>query len=396
MSWRKMLFVSLALFLLIPAAAQAGDPGVTDTEIVIGVSTPLTGPAALWGTTALGLKAWADYINDSGGINGRKLNVIIKDDGYNPTKSVANLQEMKAEVFAIAALLGSAPCNASKDFFPENQIPLILPYANVRIYGDQPPEKRHWYFQAYPDYEDEAAYLTNYALENLGTKTIALFYQNDDFGNMAKSGVEKALAASGGKAKLAAAVPFEVTERALGTHALKMKESGADTVIIYATPSHTAGIVKEMAKVAYKPTMLTNFTVADPILYKLAGEAWEGMYVAMPGQISMPGFDPEADKVIEKLLKYNPELKGKEYLAEFGAVTMMHLAKGLENAGKDLTREGLIKGMEMIKDWKPEGVGAPTTYAPDRHHGLNASRMCRAEGGQHKPIGDWVIYEPKY
>jgi branched-chain amino acid transport system substrate-binding protein len=390
---KKAFWLAAAFFLLIPAAALAADPGVTDTEVTIGVSTPLSGPAALWGTTAMGMKAWADYLNDKGGIHGRKINVIIKDDGYNPTRSMANLQEMKDKVFAICGLLGSAPCGASKDWFPENKIPLITAYANVRIYANQPKEKQKYYFIAYPDYEDENHYLASWAIENLGTKTIAVFYQNDDYGHQALAGVKSAL---GDKAKIVAEVPYEITERALGTHALKLKESGADTVILVPTPTHAALMTKEMAKIAYKPKVLTNFTMGDPIMFKIAGPTWEGTYISLAGNMSQPGFAPEANKVVETLLKYNPDLKGKEYLAVFGAVSMMHLAQGLENAGKDLTREKLIKGMEMIKDWQPEGMGAPVTYGPDRHHGINASQMGVAKDGRSEPIADFTVYEPRF
>jgi branched-chain amino acid transport system substrate-binding protein len=390
---KKAFWLAAAFFLLIPAAALAADPGVTDTEVTIGVSTPLSGPAALWGTTAMGMKAWADYLNDKGGIHGRKINVIIKDDGYNPTRSMANLQEMKDKVFAICGLLGSAPCGASKDWFPENKIPLITAYANVRIYANQPKEKQKYYFIAYPDYEDENHYLASWAIENLGTKTIAVFYQNDDYGHQALAGVKSAL---GDKAKIVAEVPYEITERALGTHALKLKESGADTVILVPTPTHAALMTKEMAKIAYKPKVLTNFTMGDPIMFKIAGPTWEGTYISLAGNMSQPGFAPEANKVVETLLKYNPDLKGKEYLAVFGAVSMMHLAQGLENAGKDLTREKLIKGMEMIKDWQPEGMGAPVTYGPDRHHGINASQMGVAKDGRSEPIAAFTVYEPRF
>ena len=109
----------------------------------------------------------------------------------------------------------------------------------------------------------------------------------------------------------------------------------------------------------------------------------------------MPG-EPAADRVIEILKKYDPALAGKEYLALFGAVSMMHLVEGLKNAGKDLTPDSLVKGMEMIKNWKPEGIGAPVTYAPDQHHGLNGSRMMKAEKGKHVPVSDYVIYKPLF
>ena len=371
-------------------------PGVTDSEVVIGWTTPLSGPAALWGVTGLGGVAWANYINDHGGVNGRKIRVILKDDGYNPARALANLQEMKNDVFCICALLGSAICHATKDFFYENKIPLITAYGNIRIWAKLPREKKRYFFIAYPDYEDEAGYITEYAVNKLGKKKIAVFYQNDDYGKTALMGVKKVLKKLGGKATLVKAVSYEVTERALSTHAMKLKESGADSLIMYPTPNHGALIVKEMAKIGYRPTVFTTFTLGDPIMYKIAGPAWEGTYIALPGNSGQPGSDPEADRVANILLKYNPKIKGKEYLALFGAASMMHLIEGLKNAGRDLTRDRLVKGMEMIKNWKPEGMGAPVTYGPNRHHGVNASRMGIAKGGKVIPLEPFKIHRPHF
>jgi ABC-type branched-subunit amino acid transport system substrate-binding protein len=293
-------------------------------------------------------------------------------------------------------LLGTAILNSAKDFFPENNLPLVTAYGDVRIWARQPKDKLKPVFIAYPDYEDEADYLTKYAVNKLGSKKIALFYQNDDYGKMAKAGIEKALKELGGKAKLVAAVPYEVTERALGSHALKLKESTADSVIIYSTPTHGALIVKEMAKLGYKPNRLTTFTLGDPIMYKIAGKPWEGTYIALPGNSGVPGSDPAADKVVKILLKFNPKLKGKEYLALFGAVSMMHVVEGLKKTGKDLTPEKYIKAMETIKDWKPEGIGAPVTYSATRHHGVNAARMGKAEKGKHVPITKFTMFKPRF
>jgi ABC-type branched-subunit amino acid transport system substrate-binding protein len=392
---RTVWIISALVFLV--AAGVSADVGVTDNEIVIGCSTPLTGPAALWGVTGYGMQAWADHINAKGGVHGRKIKLILKDDGYHPARAMANLQEMKDQVFAVAGLLGSAACSATKDFFPENKIPLITAYANVRIYADQPKEKHKWYFIAYPDYEDENHYLADFAINELKSRKIAVFYQNDDYGHGALKGIRSAIAKNPeAKAELVATVPYEITERALGTHALKLKESGAETLILVPTPSHAALITKEIAKIAYRPQVLTNFTMGDPILFTIAGETWEGTYISLAGNMSIPGFTPEGDKVAEILLKYNPELKGKEYLAVFGAVSMMHLVKGLEIAGRDLTRERLIWAMEQIKDWKPEGMGSPVNYGPNQRHGNNASQMGRAKGGTVQPIADYTVYPPRF
>jgi branched-chain amino acid transport system substrate-binding protein len=393
---QRTLLIALGLMFLITAGVSA-EVGVTDNEIVIGCSTPLTGPAALWGVTGYGMQAWAEHINAGGGIHGRKIKLILMDDGYHPAKAMANLQEMRDKVFAVAGLLGSAPCSATKDFFPENKIPLITAYANVRIYADQPKEKHKWYFIAYPDYEDENHYLANYAIRELKAKKIAVFYQNDDYGHGALKGIRAAIADNPAtKVELVATVPYEITERALGTHALKLKESGADTLILVPSPSHAALITKEIAKIAYRPQVLTNFTMGDPIMFSIAGETWEGTYISLPGNMSVPGFSPEADKVVEVLLKYKPELKGKEYLSLFGAVSMMHLVKGLEIAGRDLTREKLIQAMEQIKDWKPEGMGSPVNYGPNQRHGNNSSQMGQAKGGTVPPIADYTVYPPRF
>lgn len=388
-----MLLVAVLAFPVLAGAGQVA--GVTDKEVVIGWTTPLSGPAALWGVTALGGMAWADYINDQGGVNGRKIKVILKDDGYNPTRALVNLQEMKGKVFAVCGLLGTAICHAAKDFFADNKIPLITAYGNIRIWTKLPKDKLHYVFIAYPDYEDEADYITTYAVRKNGAKKIALFYQNDDYGKLAMSGVKKALASVGG-AKLVGAVPYEVTERSLATHALNLKKTGADTVIIYPTPTHGALIMKEMAKIGYRPKVYATFTLADPIMYRVAGKVWEGTYLALPGNSGTPGAEPQSDKVVEILKKYNPKIKGKEYLALFGAMSMMHLVKGLQNAGRDLTPESLIKGMEQIKNWKPEGVGAPVTYGPNRHHGVNASRMGQAKNGKDTILEPFTIHRAHF
>jgi ABC-type branched-subunit amino acid transport system substrate-binding protein len=396
---KKLFWIGITLILILAVSfscAKKEVTGVTDTEVVIGWTTPLSGPAALWGVTALGGKAWADYINDQGGINGRKITVIMKDDGYSPTRAMANLQEMKGKVFAVCGLLGTAILNVAKDFFPENNIPLITAYGDIRIWARQPKDKINNVFISYPDYEDETEYLTKYALEKLGCKKIAIFYQNDDYGKMAVAGLKKALAAMPGKAELVGSVPYEVTERALGTHAIKLQETGADTLIIYPTPTHGAIITKEIAKIGYQPNVLTTFTLGDPILYKIAGPTWEGTYIGLPGNTGLPGSDPEADKVAEILIKYNPKIKGREYLALFGAASMMHLIEGIKNAGRDLTPESLVKGMEKIKDWKPEGMGAPVTYGPNRRHGNNATRMGRAQNGKTVALEPFTIHKAHF
>jgi ABC-type branched-subunit amino acid transport system substrate-binding protein len=391
---RFWIGILLVFFFIAPSAFGADVPGVTDTEVVIGITDPFSGPAALWGTTAHGAKAWADYVNDQGGVHGRKIKVIMKDDGYNPARALANLQEMKGQIFAGCQLLGTAVVHTCRDFFPDNKIPLINAYGNTRMWVDYPKKKRRYIFVAYPDYEDEAEWITTWAFKNLGSRKFAIFYQNDDYGKLGWSGMAKAIVNLSGKAKLVGPVPYEVTERALGAHALKLKRSGADTLYLISTPTHGALIMKETAKIGYRPKVLASFPLGDPIMYKIAGKLWEGVYPAQVAHADIPGHDPAADRVFDILKKYNPKLVGMEFMAVFGSASMMHLVEGLKRAGRDLTVEKMIRAMESIKNWRPEGMGAPVNYGPNRHHGMNGSRLAKAQNGKIVPVTDYKVHKP--
>lgn len=396
---RKGLFWILFIIigLSMPAVAMAADtPGVTKDEVTIGMTCPMSGPAALWSAMALGNSAWAKYINDQGGIHGRKIKFVAKDDGYNPSRALANLTEMKNDVLAFGCVIGSATANASKDFLLTSKVPVVHVHANPRIWLKTPTAQRRHIFIAYPDYIDEAEAIAKYAVTSLGIKTIALFGQNDDWGKSAEIGMQKAIKELGGKGTFAGFITFEMTDRAVGGHALKLKELKADAVVIYGPPTQAALIIKEMAKIGYKPKIFTANPLGDPLMYKIAGELWEGAYPAASGNVSMPGVEAQSDKVVEILLKYEPALKGREFLGVTGATTMMLIAEGLKRAGKNLTRESFVNAMESIKDFKCEGMGAPITFSAEQHHGLNAIRICEAKGGKHLPISDYMIFKPLF
>lgn len=391
--WILLIIVGLSM----PVVAMAADtPGVTKNEVTIGMTCPMSGPAALWSAMALGNSAWAKHINDQGGIHGRKIKFVVKDDGYNPSRALANLTEMKNDVLAFGCVIGSATANASKDFLLTSKVPVVHVHANPRIWLKTPTAQRRHIFIAYPDYIDEAEAITNYAVTKLGIKTIALFGQNDDWGKSAEIGIQKAIKTLGSKGKFSGFVTFEPMDRAVGGHALKLKELKADAVVIYGPPTQAALIIKEMAKIGYKPKIFTANPLGDPLMYKIAGELWEGAYPAASGNVSMPGVEAQSDKVVEILLKYEPALKGREFLGVTGATTMMLIAEGLKRAGKDLTRENFVKAMESIKDFKCEGMGAPITFSSEQHHGLNAIRICEAKGGKHVPISDYMIFKPLF
>lgn len=358
------------------AWAQAPTPGVTDGEIVVGVTTPLSGPAALWGTTGLGMEVWAKHVNEQGGIHGRKLRVVLKDDGYNPGRALANLKEFRDSAFMSLGLLGSAILNAAKDEVADTKMLVINPYGNPAIWARQPKEKLRYVFVNYPDYQDEGDFLVTFAGNKLGSRKVAVFYQNDEYGKGGLEGVQRGLKALGGKTSLAGAVPYEVTDRELGTHALKLRDTGADTVILYATPTHGPNIVREMAKVGFRPRLVASFPLGDyPTMFKLMGELWEGAYFSGLGATVR---DQAGKAIADVLVKHEPRIAGKENTALAGASAMILAVEGLRRAGRTLTKESFVEAMESIRNFTTMGLTGPITFGPGRRHGLNSVRLLQA------------------
>jgi branched-chain amino acid transport system substrate-binding protein len=392
-------FLALALIVWLaaaPALAQSR-AGVTDTEVTIGLTTPLSGPAAAWGNTAVAMEAWTRYVNDQGGVHGRKLKVVLKDDGYNPGRAVANLKEMKDSVFMSVGLLGSAILQAAKDDIVEYRIPVINPYGNPAIWTRQGKEKLRYVFVNYPDYVDEGDFLVTHAVNKLGAKKLAVFHQNDEYGKGGLEGVARGMKTLGGKAAVAATVSYELSDREMGTHALKLRDSGADTVILYSTITHGANVIKEMAKAGYRPKLIASFPLGDySIMYRLLGELWEGAHFS--GLNATYG-DPAGKAVADILTKYEPKLVGKENTALAGAVAIILAVEGLKKAGRNLTRESYVEAMETVKSFTTMGLTAPMTFGPNRRHGLNAVRLLRAQkaaDNSYVEVMPWQVFQPHF
>jgi branched-chain amino acid transport system substrate-binding protein len=394
----RTIGAALASLLLgvVPAAAAAAAPGVTDTEVTIGITGPLSGPAAAWGTIALASEAYAKHVNDQGGVNGRKLRVIVKDDGYNPGRAVANFNEMKDQVFAVLGTVGTAVLNANKLVPSESGLPLVYPLGNVEVFSVLPKDKTRNVFQVYPDYADETEFLAQQAAKLEKVKKLAIFGQNDDWGKLAVEGAKRGVAKVPGM-QLVANVFYEVTDRELGTQALKLKESGAEALLLCATPTHGANIIKEMAKVGYRPKIFASFILYDrDTMFRLLGDLWEGVY--FDTAIAMRG-EPAADKLLATLVKIDPKFKGREGFAVQGVSDILVVVEGLKRAGRNLTRESFVKAMESIKDWDGDKLSAPITFGPDRRHGGNFVRLMRAvkaSDGSIQQVTDYQIFPPKY
>ncbi len=391
-----MTIVSVGL--LAPGMAMAKRvPGVTDDTIVIGQWGPQTGPAALWGAVARGTDCYFKMLNEEGGIHGRKLKLILRDDAYEPPKTKAAVKEMINQgVFAFVGGVGTATGMAVVDDIMDEEIPWVG-MATGSTHWAYPPKKT--IFATYPNYIDEAYILTRYAVETLGKQKIAFFYQNDDYGKEGLQGAEKYLKEKG--MALAASASAEPMDTDLSSHCMKLKQSEADAVIMWVLPKHGAIMLGTAAKLGFTPQWITSSTLSDyPLMWGITKGLWNGMVFGNFGLLP-DSKDPlmiKYRKAYEKFRLSDQERWGVFFYAGF--LFAEPLVEGLRRAGRDLTRDSFIEAMETLKDF--QGISGPITFTKDQRQGLRSVFLSKCMGtkmvieGEEKVVptaerlSDWI------
>jgi ABC-type branched-subunit amino acid transport system substrate-binding protein len=235
---------------------------------------------------ARGTGVYFDLVNAEGGIHGRKIKYFLRDDGYQPAKTKAIAKEFVESigVFGVACGVGTSTGMAARDYLMENKVPWVGPATGSK-HWTQPLQK--YLFAVYPLYSNEAFLLTKQIVEKMDKKKIAVFYQNDDYGKEGMEGVREYVNKAG--MKLVAEVPVEVTDSDLKSHALKLKESGADAVILWILPKHAAMILGQAKAIGYEPQWVASSTLSDaPLMFKLTKGLWNGVVFANFLNIEIP------------------------------------------------------------------------------------------------------------
>ena len=386
---RTLVFLCVAIlgiFLMSTPSSAQQVRGVTDTEILIGQWGPQTGPAAAWGPVARGTDLLVKIVNEEGGIHGRKLKYFLRDDSYSPAKTKAIAKEFVEQigVFAVVGGVGIATGMTARDYLMENKVPWYGPVTGGYEWI-HPIQK--YLFALYPLYDDEGYNLMGYLYEKLGYKKIAMFYQNDDYGKQGVQGVERYLLRH--KLKLIEKVSAEVTDRDLSTHALKLKNSGAEAVIMWTMPLHGALILAETAKIGFKPQWATSNTLSDSaLMMQITKGLWVGMINSFFGEL------PDSNHpLMVRYRDWHKKLTPQERWGVFyyaGIIFAEPFVEGLRRAGRNLTPETWVKAMETLKDF--QGIGPPVTYTNpmDRQGGKHVFYGKVKPDGNIEKLTDWM------
>ena len=262
---------ALAIALPVAFAGSAADPGVSPTSIVLGGTSPLTGPAASYASVARGAKAYFDSINSKGGVAKRKIDYRIVDDAYNPALTVQGVRRLveQDKVFAVFNTLGTESNLAIRDYLNQSKVPHLFAASGATTWG-RDAAKYPWTIGFQPSYAAEGFVYGRYVAGNLKKAKIAVLFQNDDYGKDLLGGLKSGLGRSG--SKVVAAEPYQVTSPDVGSQIAKLKASGANVLAVFATPTFAIQAYVFANRLGWKPLVLLNGVSGTSNIMVLASE----------------------------------------------------------------------------------------------------------------------------
>jgi branched-chain amino acid transport system substrate-binding protein len=333
------------------AAGQYG-PGVSDTEIKIGNTMPYSGPASAYGAIGKAEAAYFAMINDQGGINGRKINFITRDDGYSPPKTVELVRQLveQDQVLLLFNTLGTPPNSAIRGYLNDNKVPQLFVATGADKWND--PKHYPWTMGWQPSYRVEARIYARYILKNLPNAKIAVLYQNDDFGKDYLVGLHEGLGDKADKMTVATQT-YETTDPTVDSQIVALQGSGADVLLTAAIPKFAAQAIRKVYDIGWKPThFLTNVSASVKAVLQPAGPE-KGVGIISAGYLKEPTDPqwqdtPEYKEWLAWMKKYNTSGNVADGNNVSGYSFAQTLVAVLKASGDNLTRENVMKQAASI------------------------------------------------
>ena len=335
------------------AAGQYG-PGANDTEIKIGNTMPYSGPASPYGTIGKSEAAYFAMINEQGGINGRKINFISRDDGYSPPKTVEQVRKLVEQdnVLALFQTFGTAPNSAVREYLNDNKVPQLFVRSGANMWND--PKHYPWTIGWQPSYQIEARIYARYILKNIPDAKIAVLYQNDDFGRDYVIGLRDGLGDRADRL-IVAKQSYETTDATVHSQIVSLEKSGANVLLTIAIPKFAAQTIRKVDDIGWKPTqILSNVSSSVGLVMRPAGlEKSVGIISATYGKDPTdPQWQntPEYNEWLAWMKKYNRSGNVADADTVYGYSAAQTMVAVLKACGNDLTRENLMKQAANIQD----------------------------------------------
>ncbi|HTB00735.1 MAG TPA: ABC transporter substrate-binding protein [Bradyrhizobium sp.] len=338
-----------------PASAQKKyDTGATDTEIKIGQTVPFSGPASAYATIGRTQAAYMKMINDQGGINGRKINLIQYDDSYSPPKAVEQVRKLVEddEVLSTFQLLGTPSNAAVQKYLNAKKVPQLLAGTGASKFTD--PKNFPWTMGFNPNYFVEGRIYGQYIMKTYPNAKVGILYQNDDLGKDYLNGIKAGLGEKAATMVVAEA-SYEVADPTIDSQILKIKAAGADVFFSASTPKQAAQAIKKISELDWHPVHILDINASSVgAVMKPAGlEASKGVisvnYIKDPLDPTWKD-DAGMKKYLDFMAKYYPEGDKTSIFNTYGYTTSQMLMQVLKQCGDDLTRENVMKQATSLKN----------------------------------------------
>lgn len=386
----------LTLALSVPAAnaQKKYDPGASDTEIKVGQTVPFSGPASAYATIGKTQAAYFKMINDQGGINGRKINLIQYDDAYSPPKAVEQVRKLveSDEVLLTFQIIGTPSNAAVQKYLNSKKVPQLFAATGASKFTD--PKNFPWTMGYNPNYFVEGRIYGQYILKEHPNAKIGVLYQNDDLGKDYLNGLKAGLGDKAAK-MIVTEASYEVSDPTIDSQILKIKDAGADLFFSATTPKQAAQAIKKIAEIGWHPVQIVdiNATSVGAVMKPAGLDAAKGVISVNYGKDPLdPTWkdDPGMKKYFDFMAKYYPDGDKDSNFNVYGYGTAQLLAHVLQQCGDNLTRENVMKQAASLKDVVGDTAlpGIKANTSPTDYRVNKQLQMMRFNGER------WELFGP--
>lgn len=363
----------------------------------LGTYGPLTGPAASWGVMLKSMRAYIDFVNAEGGVHGRKLELLIRDDQYNPAKTPLAVRDLvdKEGVFAIVGGLGTANGRSVVEYLGRKNIPFFTPASGDPFFTS--PARKNVY-TVYPRYDTEGQIIGQYLARTLGKRRVAVVHQDDDFGLRGAEGLQRGLEAHG--SQLILRTTCLASDVDVSSQVARIIEAKPDALVLFTAPRQAAMLAKKLHALGKKPPLFTSFVLSDPIMFELAGEdVWAGTLTSSVRKLANSE-DTSVVQFREVLAKYGPDLPVGSFTMS-GFAFAQPFVEALQRAGPNPTPDRVYEALHTMKAWagggpywRGSGLNPPLTFSQDNHLGNDRIFFAKATEGRWQRVTDWIGLQP--
>ncbi len=385
---KRVLIVGLSAFVFtiltgtLPLSATFASDGVTDSSVLLCASNAQNGPAKFLGKEyTKGYMAVFNQVNQNGGIHGRKINLQVLDDGYEPERAIENTQKFIDQgCFLLTGYVGTPTSKAALPVAEKAGLPYFFPFTGAEFLRNP---VRPLVFNLRASYFMETEEMVHYMADVLGLKKIAIFYQDDSYGRAGLAGFKKAMTKRG--LKIAGEATYPRNTVAVGKAAIVMRRIKPEAIVMVGAYKPCAEFIKKAKKVGLSDTKFINISfVGSKALLKELGPEGEGVLVTQvvpfPWDDSVAGVKEYIKTMKESYSDFEPGFVSLE-----GYLAAKTLVQVLNNAGKDLTRKSVVTSANSLHNFDL-GILEKISFSPSDHQGMEKVYLTRIKNGKFEQV----------